>query len=112
MTQIWFCDPPPPPADAEAGWCLMCLMIAKSYLSDLYAEDLQALADDGKPGAQWFAWDDSIPLQPARYRGLSDIAGLGIVPLCFTHLKGAKRQHVEAPSPLAVPPRGLIRGQG
>jgi hypothetical protein len=111
MTQIWFADPPPPPEGTP--WCLMCLMIAKSYLSDLHAEELAQLAADGKPGSQWFAWDDSIPLQPGRYRGLSDIAALGIIDLCFTHLKGAKLHHVEAPSPLVTPrPRGLVRGQG
>lgn len=114
MSLVRFVDPPEPPADAEHGWCTMCLMLAKTRIGKQNFDAINAAVNDGhgRDKVAWIPWDKSIELFPGWYYAVSDWPALGLLWLCWTHVAGMQ---VERVSPLlgadGMPP-GLIRGQG
>lgn len=109
MSNIWFADPPDPPEGRE--WCLVCLMRAKDYITELHP-DLVKIAEDGKAADHWVPWENAVKLMPAVCHGLCNVPQLGLVPVCWSHLATASlRQGSGLVNGGGVPP-GLIRGRG
>ena len=114
MTWPRFIDPPAPPPGKK--WCQACLYRGKGQLLVGLQDEINKLLADGKDRAEkWFAWDTSIKLYPAAFRGLAvEMQHIGELDVCFSCLAGISVERVSPLDPrggIQLPP-GFQRGFG
>ncbi|HLM89242.1 MAG TPA: hypothetical protein VK284_09470 [Streptosporangiaceae bacterium] len=106
----------PPPADDEAGHCVICLMRAKQRQWQLNEDKIKdGYAASGEK-LTVIPWPDGLTneLRAGWYRGVpGDAPQLGIVDgLCWDDVAGMQPAHVSRLVNGAGAPAGLIKGRG